>query len=59
MLKEYTIIALTVQNLVNDGYVISKIGGNQIKVVNKDEGFYGYFTEPEFKQWILEKALDY
>lgn len=57
-MREYTIIALTAQKLVEDNYRIYDISGKQIKIT-KDDHLFGYFTEPEFKKWILEKAEDY
>jgi RNA:NAD 2'-phosphotransferase (TPT1/KptA family) len=55
--KEYIVIAFTVQNLINDGYKFEEID-NKIAVTD-DEGFKKHYTDKEFKEWILEKSLDY
>ena len=60
--KEYSIIMITMQNLIKDGWEFTVKDGKDYfeKGGNPITGEWMDFeTEKDVKDWILEKALDY
>lgn len=60
--KEYSIIMITMQNLIKDGweFTIKKDKDYFEKGTNPITGEWMDFeTEKDVKDWILDKALDY
>ncbi|GCD12638.1 hypothetical protein [Clostridium tagluense] len=58
--KEYTIIAITMINLIEDNwkFTVSEVTGFIMIAINEEERVI-FENEKEFKDWLLSKALDY
>ena len=59
--REKTVIILTVQNLINDGWEFIRNENDKIiQAENKnDEELINFTNEKEIIAWILNKAMDY
>lgn len=61
-MREYTVVAITVQNLIQDGweFIVDEQNDTIIRAENKSEDTKKRFsTEKDFKDWVLLKAEDF
>ena len=59
MLKEYTIIILTVQNLIKDEWQLITNENGRITEARQNEESINFSNEKEVKEWIIGKSYDY